>query len=246
MDWKPKTVRYIAFFDIMGFENFVYRNSHSDVEKRMLDLHSIIKQVDRKKFAIQESEYEIRFNVFSDSILIGTNDKSDRGALNIIVFSNWLLKECFMKNIPIKGALSYGLSTFDTDKSLYFGKPLIDAYRLQNEVYMYGCVIDNNFQKRFFEIKDDILKKRIDRNLIHAEIPFKVGEINHIALDWYTFMHDYQFKNYEIEDLVSEMYLGVSGNTRKYVDNTFKFIKKVKEWRSSLISENNSNNTKQH
>ncbi|MEZ4922165.1 MAG: hypothetical protein R2780_03250 [Crocinitomicaceae bacterium] len=115
------------------------------------------------------------------------------------------------RGAPTKGAISYGRFTADFEKSIFYGQPLIDAYLLQDELYYYGIIADNNVQA-FLGQNDKIETSEVDHYFLWTETPLKRGMVNHlnIKLDSLT------------EDQLNDLYNHVSGSVRKYVDNTIK------------------------
>ena len=49
--------------------------------------------------------------------------------------------------IPIKGVIAQGIFSYDKENELYFGKPLVDAYLLHEELKYYGIVVHNTAEK---------------------------------------------------------------------------------------------------
>ena len=222
MDWITATNRFIAFFDIMGFKDYVFRNSHADVEKMLFKLHNIITEVNNDKYKDEEEKMEsdIKVSIFSDSILVITNDTSSASAYHITMACSYILSQCIRETIPIKGAISYGMVTADFDKSIFFGQALIDAYSLQDQLHMYGCAVDDKCEAKFEELKfnDDFLQEE--------KVPFKGGLIRHFALNWKKI----SLLDSNIDGITKQLkafYHSVSGNTRKYVDNTIEFVAKL-------------------
>jgi hypothetical protein len=53
--WKDTDKRYVCFVDIMGFKNFVYRNSHEAVKRRMTKFQKIISENERTIQAVSKA-----------------------------------------------------------------------------------------------------------------------------------------------------------------------------------------------
>lgn len=219
--WNIKNDRFIAFIDIMGFSNYVYRNAHASVDKRMRAFQDIINdhEVGMKSVSkeVQRKHKSLRTVCFSDSVLLISSDSSYDSLTNILMYSQLVITSCIEKRIPIKGAISYGQITADFDKSLFFGKALIDAYNLADELHMYGIILDDKI-----ESKMDKLKFNPDPYCIQKKVPTKSGLITHFAIDWKKWMESTTKKKARKE--LSALYHQVSGQPRKYIDNTLDFI----------------------
>jgi hypothetical protein len=239
MKWINTQDRFIAFFDIMGFKDFIYRNDHEVVLHKMLDLKLILSPVkrdaERKLNEPKESEVKfynaiIRPVVFSDSILLVSDKNTPEDLFTLLFSCTWIINKCIAVNIPIKGAISYGTLTADFDSSLYFGKPLIDAFQLQDSLTYYGCVIDNNVESYLKSGKDAGYSSKW---LIKYKTPFKLGSVFHYNLNWLErdLNHNENDKllveNKEKE--LNNYYNTVSGSTRLYVDHTIEFFEFCKK-----------------
>lgn len=233
MKWNTNGNKFIAFFDIMGFKDFIYRNTHEDVRNRMEKIFETIKPLKRNaknllasdEIDINSEEYTdygfIRPIVFSDSVVFVSNSENKHDASGMILAATYFLTSCIQKSIPVKGAITYGLMNSDFNKSLHFGKPLIDAYLLQDELSFYGCILDSTSESKLLELnllKDDFVYK--------YGAPLKSGKINHFVLNWVDI-----YETQTLEDsgsAVEKMYLTVCGKPRLYVDNTINFVKEIK------------------
>ena len=223
----------------MGFSNYVYRNSHSTVKKRMNKLREIVDfsltTVQTISADFDKVKEPVKTVIFSDSIILISKDKSVH-SLDIILYLSQIVLLEFLKNrIPVKGAISYGMLTADFGKSLFFGKAFIDAYKLQDELYMYGIVLDHKVEKR--------LTKEVKFKDIYCTqkaVPTKTGMITHFSLNWALWSamvtnHDDTkdlaenvAKNSDSALLIiEEFYKDISGHPRKYIDNTRDFLKKA-------------------
>ena len=227
--WNPTCNRFVAFLDIMGFRYRVFRDTHEEVKVMLESLRPIIESLEKEarkilgekeKYGTTKFTHAPLFPVsFSDSIILFSSDDSDFSAIYTIINAASILSDAIKNGIPMKGAIAYGEVTAALDKSLYFGKPLIDAYDLHKELQIYGLVLHHTVQKRFEELK----REDIERALAYKyPVPMKSGKINHHIIDW-TFLLDTEINP---KDLVSKLYKNVSGHPRLYVDNTIEFL----EW----------------
>lgn len=219
MKWENTNNRFIAFFDIMGFKNLVQYTSHEKIVKLMTDISFIVKNMDSAKFGDENDA--VRTTIFSDSILIVSNNDSINSAAHLMFQSAYLYRKCIELNIPIKGCISYGKFTADFDKSIFFGQPLIDAYLLQEELSIYSIVLHHSFESHLVgqTYGEEIFPNNV-RWTKHLT-PFKNGRSNHYHLNWcfYERNEDYKLLGQK-RDLLNKFYSTVSGRTRSYVDNT--------------------------
>jgi hypothetical protein len=202
--------RFVAFFDIMGFRDRVYRNTHNKTLETMLYIRNVLTELK----IVQNFIYPV---FFSDSILLVSKDSSKKCANFMITASTFLLGKAMIKGIPMKGAIAYGVQTSDRENSIHFGRPLIDAYELLDELYMYGAVLHHTME--------DFIKKRNNKNVIENKCLFlyentplkKGGKVNHYTLNW-THVLDNNDKT--PKQILSYFYNTSSGHIRKYIENT--------------------------
>ena len=235
-NWEPTCKRFVAFLDIMGFKDMVFRNEHQEVYDMFESLRPAINTIQLiAKFASKSKKGGIvKPIIFSDSIILISNDISQNAYEWMIFDIQWIIRNAIEKGIPIKGAISCGLQTAEFRKSLFFGKPLIEAYELQKELQLYGVVLHHTIEKRLIDLES---LKKIDNDYIICKypVPTKSGKITHYILDWTIFC------KYWKEDaliLVNLLYNNVSGTPRVYVDNTLEFVKWSMAYQAELPLKN--------
>lgn len=134
----------------------------------------------------------------------------------MILYCNYILKQAFKFQIPIKGAISFGKITI-TD-SVYFGQPIIDAFLLHEELNLYSVISDHNFEKRIQQLSKTLLTEFF----VKYKAPLKSGKINHFVLQPLEKYRDEKILN------LKTLYTTVSGKPRQYIDNTIEFIESLK------------------
>lgn len=222
--WQIDNVRFIGFMDIMGFKDLVARKSHEEVKSMLNNMVSLNKSLEsvfgkpRVKVADREKlESRIKSVSFSDSIMFISQDDSLEDFIQISFALSIFQEASLQRGAPTKGAMSLGMLTVDFDNSIFFGQPLIDAYLLQDQLKYYGIVADNKIEEYIID-KNRNLKPnepKVDRSFVKLKTPFKSGNIMHYNL------HLDSVNPEQLEDL----YKSVSGEPRKYVDNTIEMFK---------------------
>jgi hypothetical protein len=237
--WNETPNIFVAFLDIMGFKDRVFREKHEDILKSLRKLRSAIVVVEqdaeerlRDKKQFKEKREKKASNTscvfpisFSDSIVLFTNDDSDDSAEKILNETNYIFSSAIACGIPMKGSIAFGEMTVDTKHSLYFGQPLIDAYELHKELQIYGVVIHHTAQKQFELLKN---KSIFELLVLNSSVPLKSGTVNH------SLTNGMFFEQNPIE-VVDALYRNVSGQPRKYVDNTLKFITETKQKQLEIV-----------
>ncbi len=119
--------RYIAFFDIIGFKNQILEKNHEDIIKKLYDFYSDVTNI--KKYSLYGSYgrdkflIKVKYAIFSDTILIISDDSSNFSNLGISFASIHVLTMALVHSVPIKGAIAFGKMTADFPNSIFVGKP---------------------------------------------------------------------------------------------------------------------------
>ena len=191
INWDITCDRFVVYLDILGFKDMIYRESHDNVYKKLLSVHELMKSVQPKIKQEDGMDNIFYISQFSDSIIIISKDDSyvSFGALAIIM--RHIVSMLIIKGIAIKGACAHGKITIDREKLIFFGQPLIDAYLLEEDVYYYGIVCHNSFEKQINE--EDYIrfyKKFVDPNIniwqscfFTDKTKLKSGDITHANID---------------------------------------------------------------
>lgn len=227
--------RYVVFLDIMGFKERVARNTHAKLCKELSEFNRQITDIVNAKpkklkniLSGQEANSEevtkesseeangIILAQFSDSIVLFTQNDSSESLETIAKAAGDIVRKALTREepIPIKGALAQGEITCDVPKQLFFGQALIDAYLLEEDVQYYGIVVHHTAEKSVIALKSPLFEDK--------SLPLKSGNIAHYELVWYN------GHSQEVEEGLDRVRLSVSDAPRKYVDNTRKMLRGVK------------------
>ena len=225
-DWKNTDYRYVAYIDIMGFKNLVLRSTHSQVYSLMKKIKKTMEENEAMPWAgiIQK---QVRSTSYSDSIILYSKNASFDSLRSIIASVSSLTNDLFELGIPHKGGIAFGKMTLDTENSIFFGQPLIDAFLLQEEVNFYGVVLHGTAQKEISIVNRETL---LLKNYL---CPLKEGSSFHLVIVP-IFLEEVESedkldKRYrkKLYDSLEKFRNHTSGHLRKYIDNTetfFKFI----------------------
>jgi hypothetical protein len=223
--WTITTDRYVGFIDIMGFKDMVMRSSHDDIY-RMMKIINKAKTLNENLHSTEDHEL-IRSTTYSDSIILYTKDNTDESLGALIEVISGVTNDLFIEGIPHKGSIAYGKMTLDTERSIFFGQPLIDAYLLQEELYFYGIIVHGSAEEK-------LEKRLIQYPFITKYIcPLKKGKSIHFTV--YP-MHvdsksaksgDYYRHHQNIFNSLEKMKFKTSGYLRQYIDNTNNYFNYV-------------------
>ena len=179
---KPPTdYGIVGFFDILGYQSFLDNNepeeAASEVLEQILALSTTIPDTMREtikgnKKLVEEMVNELRWLIFSDTVLLSIrlpHDDSDRRlAARWVVFIQAALilnRQMFDFGLPLRGVIATG--RFLVKGTCFAGRPIIDAYRLANDLDLSGCVMT----PRAFQEVADMADKRAQHGQLWATLP---------------------------------------------------------------------------
>lgn len=140
----------IAVCDILGFSSLVDSNPLDAVVDRSLGWfrkalhHSIHKNGFPDKVPQTrdlEAHEHIGVSLFSDTIFLYTLIDTDEAVRQLIITLGWLIFETIFGGTRIRGGVSYGEAFIDKENSIFVGRPIVEAYRLEQSQQWAGAAL---------------------------------------------------------------------------------------------------------
>jgi len=134
--------QFIAYFDILGYKNDLLHDD--EIRKNeLLNLISssinLLKQI-IEMFKTADDKIDINLKAFSDNFLLCT----EKDYIALLEIVGCMQAALFSFNTSIRGALCYDELFFS--KEFVFGKGLINAYFIENEISVFPRIlVDNSF-----------------------------------------------------------------------------------------------------
>lgn len=201
-------IRFVSFLDIMGFKDMVARNEHNVILNKLTSLTDYISEEVGRNLGFH-------FSMFSDSILIYSDESNYAQFKTIVSITSLIVKESISIGLPIKGAIAKGTCTATTgEKLLYFGQPIIDAFKLEENIVLYGVAIHNTAEKEAVEL----FNEKGGKVIYDYKVTLKSSSSKHYVINWYgEDKEDTKSQLTAIRNTVSDM-------PRRYIDNTIDAI----------------------
>lgn len=198
------TVRFVSFLDIMGFKDLVARNNHNTILAKLTELTDFISELVGRYSGFH-------FSMFSDSILIYSDESEFEHFKTIVSLSSLIVRKSISIGLPIKGAIAKGMCTATTgEKLLYFGQPIIDAFKLEENIVIYGVAIHNTAEKEAVRLS----QKSGFEFVYDYKVVLKGASSKHFIVNWYGSPIEPSIK------LLQDIRMTVSDSPRRYIDNT--------------------------
>lgn len=214
--WTTDINRLVLYAEITDFEESIFTEAgglYDRLQEFRNRWDSVVNNFDKLGY--------LQFSQFSSSILIAVNGDDCTMFEIITKAASSLMQIAIEMSMPIKGVIAQGLFCYDEKKQLYFGKPLVDAYILYQQINYYGIVVHHSAEK--------IVKKykNINEPYVCTPIFLKSGQVSHYHLCWNLLdsnfcLCDITNKCEAYLEIISE---NISGSSRKNVDNTRKILR---------------------
>lgn len=206
-----KKNRYIAFLDIMGMKKLL------EVEG-MAVIHFLYSEIDDIAKVYKD---QLVINYYSDSIMAATVDDSIVGYQSLVLLCARIEAFCIKNGYAVNGAISFGCITIDVERNIWLGEPLAWVYELQNNLFFYGVVLDDNARK---QAKDIILPIAVNLTIPDMVtgmiVPLKKEGWKELqCVNWFEFIGDNIGRDNQYQDQIIPM--------RKYVKNLYEKYKDI-------------------
>jgi len=162
---------WVACFDILGFKKLLEDTIKNSSLEAFVQTHYllILEKLER------EGKYwpdHIVFTWASDSFVLFTFTKEDSVRFNCLLQSaGHFFADLIQDRWALRGAISYGEFYADTEKSIFVGPALIDAYGYAEKLEMLGLVLTPLARKRLQDIETRYTGSSGD--LIKYDVPIK-------------------------------------------------------------------------
>jgi hypothetical protein len=234
--WTSDDDKYVLYMDIMGFKERVRSTDFSVLQEQFNELCSKLKN---RISPLTTGEHLVYYQ-FSDSIVLTTDEATPKGLNLMIRAGATIMQESMKVKFPINGAIAKGKFSCDTEKNIFFGQALVDAYLLQSTLFYYGLAVHPNVDvdiKKFMSRPNEQYKKT-SKLLFSMPIPLKGGSASYYNVNWNLLgaNNDIKDTTREAQRLLNDLEKGTTiGNPRIYIENTRQIIDNVKSIFDELL-----------
>lgn len=191
MDQTSNVNHYIAYFDLLGFKNFILNNSHALVKSRILknlNADLALSQGKTIRTANGAAMLDLSLNTvnylnISDTVIFWTKDSTIQSLLEILEVTYSFNLHGVLDFFPLRGTLIYGefeTLPFDYNNTLnatyrinpIFGKGLIHAHIKAENLNWAGSVIDETVVNILIDQGYDP-DKFLEKYAVKYPVPYK-------------------------------------------------------------------------
>ncbi len=189
----------VAFCDILGFSALVEGKPLESVVENVLgwfsrslhhSLHHGEFPGERPSLRQLQDHAHLGLFWFSDSILIFTKEDSDDCVRRLLETLGWLHFETITSGrTMIRSGIAYGEAHIDTEEAIFVGKPIIDAYQLEQSQAWSGGALAPSAVTR---VPEDVRHGRFaDWWVSPYSVPLKRSphQMDTLAINWTFGIH---------------------------------------------------------
>lgn len=221
--------RFVAYFDIMGFKSMLRKYSIDEIYGQFQDLLDGIQNK-------LKTHKLLAYSAFSDLIVVITEDDSDKSFTQLADAALMLMQDTFFHyKWGMSGCIARGEVTYDKERNIFIGQPIVDAYLISEDIDFYGVVIH---ESAYDDVKKYIVRKKKQYKSSHLEylfkeerIYFKSGFYSECHLRWFDFdlvkIYNPQKTHELITSNLDEMLNCIHGRARRYIENTKDVINRI-------------------
>lgn len=242
---------YIAYFDFLGFKNFILNNDNEHIRKRighiLRDIEAALGQGEYKEarlgFIADISKSKLNCLNISDTIILWANDDSFDSFLELLKVSfdfNWRVTRY---HFPVRGAIVYDdldIITHNMDTknggtynvNSIFGKGLVSAHIKAENLNLAGCIVDSSTISKIEEFAN--WEKTLDQFATIYSVPYKepIGVCKEYILRLFVnkTINPETFDN--VERSLSEAF---SGDNKEMNDRSLELLKNTVDYIRSFV-----------
>ena len=221
----------VSFLDILGFKSKIESMPLDELSSQYEKLISQARSHLAFEIHSDNSLFNERFrparrcsmHVFSDSIILYTNDESDAACLELLLYT-WRLQQLFLAaGMPLRGAVHYGEFYAKPKTGIHLGRALSDAYRLESRQEWIGISIGHSVPERYPAVFDTGLGAMLPGFFPQYSVPMKSGcREDYLTVNW-------RF-NLVVELGTRSLFPANSdADVKKKINNTLEYAKMVVE-----------------
>ena len=232
LGWEKSGERLILYADFMGFKDRVYSTDHEKLRKTLEQFN----RAWHNRLQPLQMSGELKFVQFSDSVIVIVNGTNARMFNLLTKAAICLMHEALKIHFGIKGVIAQGVFSFDEENGLYFGRPLVDAYLLHEEIKYYGIVVHHT--------AENTVKNNMSRNNPYSkeDVYIEKGKVAHYHLCWNMIDENLDTKDISVlcNSWLEAIEETVSGHPRQYIDKTRVVLKSDSEFWNKKSEERNA------
>lgn len=169
----------LALFDILGFKQIIESQPLDKAIKSLGNLEQIVNDLLCREGKGSPNRLEVRW--FQDTLIIISAGDKNQQLSSLIQYCSTLLASTFSEGIFLRGAVTHGEVYITPTAAL--GKPIIDAYVMEQNQDWIGCWVDLECIKAASRETKHWLAESII--ILPYPVPFKNGALrSEFVLNW--------------------------------------------------------------
>ena len=152
---RPDHKKYLAFFDILGFEALYNEIGIEEIIIKYEEFISLVSKMEKEagcclvnaggmQMSIMMS-IPINYGYFSDTILFWVDADKAPTQVQLINLMEEVLCRSIELGMPLRGSLNAEVTHFDKEKGIFLGKSLICGARAESAQKWIGATLSNSY-----------------------------------------------------------------------------------------------------
>jgi len=152
---KREHSKFVAFFDVLGFESLYNSIGLLEIEKKYNELIEVVNNLNKEagmrfaniggRSALIAMNIPIEYAYFSDTLLFWVDGSSLTNQDPLIDLIEEILCKSIEIELPLRGSLNAEETLFDKEKNIYLGQSLISGARAESAQNWIGVTLSNSF-----------------------------------------------------------------------------------------------------
>lgn len=173
--------RTIAFLDILAFKTIQENFPLERVGNIYGEAIEHAKQYFAECCPVGHGLATCKVHIFSDSIIIYSSDDSFDNGYAVIRMAQKILQMLIVRQLPVRGAITFGEVYIDEERGIRVGEPFTKAYILEQQQEWIGVLVSKSVVEEFPEL----FRNNNASEVIKYFVPLKCGHCEEAyVLNW--------------------------------------------------------------
>lgn len=155
--------RWLGYFDLLGTSELIKTDKATAV---FLAYQDALKELHKWR----ERHAKVNYAWFSDTFILFTEDDSVESFGAIERVCRWFVSSLLLRQIPVRGSMSWGELYVDHSNSIYLGRALLEAYEWGECQDWIGFLLCQSSITKLTDLK---LLVSVRQHYVQSEIPLK-------------------------------------------------------------------------
>lgn len=195
LDVEFESIRYIVYFDFLGFSEIVNKGFLKEVVDAFLEVEAFVNSIldGFKKIKYKGKQISpVKGNfLFSDTLILYSGDDLSENLAPLVNVASLLIGYLLGKGFPTRcvihlGSLFVGKDSIKRD--IFLGTGIVETFNLEKKMNWCGGILHPDLLHPTSPLESEIAELVASHDLLNYEVPLKDGEVKeYMCLGWPKF-----------------------------------------------------------